>query len=216
MIGIIDYGMGNLRSVQKALQAVDHSGSQITILHTADQISEADRLVLPGVGAFADGMKHLREGGWIEPIKAFIQTGKPFLGICLGMQLLFDRSEEIPEGVGASAANGLGIVGGEVLAFEGDQFGHGKLKIPHMGWNTLDPVGSPPLLEGLNKQPSVYFVHGYYCQPTDKSIVTSWTDYGQPFCSSLHQRNVWASQFHPEKSQTVGLQMLRNFASCPH
>lgn len=211
MIGIIDYGMGNLRSVQKAFESLN---VQACILATTDQLDAAvSHLVLPGVGAFGDGMTHLRDRGWIKPINDFIKTGKPMLGICLGMQLLFENSQEDAPSLDQPIP-GLGLVKGQVKRFAGDAYGPGKLKVPHMGWNSIDIQRPVKLFEGLDDQPHVYFVHGYYCSPADTSITITTTDYGDPFCSSLQQDNLWATQFHPEKSQRIGLKMLENFTTC--
>ncbi|MBI1335586.1 MAG: imidazole glycerol phosphate synthase subunit HisH [Phycisphaera sp.] len=205
MIGIIDYGMGNLRSVQKAFEKV---GAEAVILRGPDEVQRVDRLVLPGVGAFADGMEQLRTRGYEQAIKDFVATGKPFLGVCLGLQLLFDDSEE-------DAPNeGLSLLKGHVIRFAGSPFGPGKLKVPHMGWNTLT-IHKPgcPLLCGIEHDASVYFVHGYYAQPDDANTVVAVTDYGGPVCAIVQHNNVLATQFHPEKSQAVGLKMLANFAA---
>ncbi|MAX22946.1 MAG: imidazole glycerol phosphate synthase subunit HisH [Phycisphaeraceae bacterium] len=211
MIGIIDYGMGNLRSVQKAFESL---GSQATILTTPDMIdTQVSHLVLPGVGAFGDGMTHLRDRGWIAPINDFYQSGKPMLGICLGMQLLMDSSEEDAPSRDQPIP-GLGMVKGTVKLFAGDAYGPGKLKVPHMGWNSLNIQQDVSLFAGAPENPHVYFVHGYYCSPSDSNVIIATTDYGSPFCSSLKQDNLWATQFHPEKSQRVGLKMLENFAAC--
>lgn len=209
MIGIIDYGVGNLRSVQKAFERV---GSEATILGNAQQTRGVDRLVLPGVGAFADGMANLRAGGWIDPIREFIQTGKPFLGVCLGMQLLFDGSEEDAPN-DRELVPGLAILQGAVRRFRGDAFGAGRLKVPLMGWNTLNIRPGNPLFAGFADGEAVYFVHSYHCRPSRDGDIAATTDYGSPFCSSVHRDNVWATQFHPEKSQRVGLRMLANFAA---
>lgn len=211
MIGIVNYGMGNLRSVQKALQRV---GAQAEIIETPSQIIAAQRLILPGVGAFADGMTHLRERALVEPLLAYAASGKPMMGICLGMQLMFDSSME-----GASSREqpvpGLGILPGRVLRFAEDQ-GPGKprLKVPHMGWNEIQFPAGVPLFQGLTPGDHVYFVHGYYCVPSDPTDIAATTDYGSTRCAAVHRGNVWATQFHPEKSQHVGLQILTNFAEC--
>lgn len=210
MIGIIDYGMGNLRSVQKAFEFVQ---SQACILTDPTKVDDITHLVLPGVGAFADGMTHLRDRGWIEPIKNFAATGKPILGICLGMQLFFDSSEEDAPSPDQPIP-GMGLVQGTVKLFTGDAYGPGKLKVPHMGWNNINIQRPVKFFEGIGNQDHVYFVHGYYCEPVDSSIAIGITDYGKPFCSSLQQKNIWATQFHPEKSQRVGLKMLENFTAC--
>ena len=204
--------MGNLRSVQKAFERV---GAQAFILTSPDQIPEVKRLVLPGVGAFADGMNHLNQRGWSAAIRCFIAEGRPFLGICLGMQLLFEGSQEDAPRVDQSVP-GLGVLPGQVVRFEGKQFGAGKLKVPQMGWNTITWQREDPLLSGLKQGCATYFVHSYHAVATrDRAheIVSSYATYGGPVCSSLWYKNVWATQFHPEKSQRVGLDMLANFAA---
>ena len=203
MIGIIDYGMGNLHSVTKA---VERMGGQPTLITTAEQIRAANKIILPGVGAFADAMATLKERGLVEPIRESVKQGKWFMGICLGMQLLFDTSYE--DGQYA----GLGIVPGEVVKFDfsADPETAG-LKIPHMGWNTLGWDRDVPFLTGLQPGCFVYFVHSYYVVPTDPTATATTTHYGIDFASSIHKDNVMATQFHPEKSQAVGMKMLENF-----
>ncbi len=219
MIGIIDYGMGNLRSVQKAFK---HAGAQACILESpADaragrDLSHLTKLVLPGVGAFADGMAHLQQRGWITPLHDFIATGKPFLGICLGLQLLFETSQEDAPSPD-QLVPGLGVLPGCVVRFDPPRGpGLPRLKVPHMGWNTLTlQRPDDPLMAGIENDQSVYFVHSYYAKPTsgDGSPITSATcDYGDRFTASVWRDNVWATQFHPEKSQHVGLRMIANFA----
>jgi len=198
-IVIIDYGMGNLRSVQKAFEKIGHSA---TISSNPNEIAEADKLVLPGVGAFRDAIARLRETGLDTPIIEHISVGAPFFGICLGMQLLFTRSHE--DGLHP----GLDVLPGEVTRFE-DQPG---IKVPHMGWNTLEYTRNCPIFCGLPENPSVYFVHSYYCQPVDTDFVSAWSQHPTPFAAALWRENLFATQFHPEKSQSIGLQMLRNFA----
>ena len=212
MIAIVDYGMGNLRSVQKAFERV---GAQAIVLHEPDQTGSCCHLVLPGVGAFADGMDQLKRRGWPDAIRSFVASGRPFFGVCLGMQLLFDSSEE-----NAASADqpvgGLGLLPGQVVRFTGPAYGPGKLKVPHMGWNTLKWDRHDPLLRKIQPGSSVYFVHSYHAVPaTDRAetIISARTDYGVLFCASLWCQNVWATQFHPEKSQRVGLAMLSNFAA---
>lgn len=210
MIGIVNYGMGNLRSVQKALERV---GAQAQILDMPQQIASAERLILPGVGAFADGMSHLRERGMVLPLKEFADSGKPMMGICLGMQLLFDSSTEDAPSVDAPIP-GLGILPGKVVRFQENQ-GPDKprLKVPHMGWNEITFAAQTPLFAGLTPGDHVYFVHGYYCVPAHETDIAATTNYGQAYCSAVHRGNVWATQFHPEKSQHVGLRILENFAN---
>jgi glutamine amidotransferase len=198
-IVIVDYGMANLRSVQKAFEQVEAAAE---ISSEPDRVAAADKLVLPGVGAFRDAVARLRESGLAEPIVAHIRAGKPFLGICLGLQLLFTRSFE--DGV----YEGLDLFPGDVVRFDSVP----GLKVPHMGWNQLRVVRSAPHLRDLPGEPAVYFVHSYYVKPKDTGIVATETDYPAPFASAIWHENVFATQFHPEKSQRVGLAMLRNFA----
>ena len=196
---IVDYGMANLRSVQKAFEKVGHAA-----LITADpnRLAEADKMVLPGVGAFRDASARLREAGFVQPIVEHIRAGKPFLGICLGLQLLFTTSYEDGE------HTGLDVFPGKVVRFP-DVAG---LKVPHMGWNQLRPRALAPLLRDLPEGSAVYFVHSYYVVPQDASLVAAETDYPTPFASMIWHDNVYATQFHPEKSQWVGLGMLERFA----
>ena len=201
MIAIIDYDMANLRSVQKAFEHVGHAADIIT---RPEQVDAAERVVLPGVGAFADAVVTLRERGLAEAVVRHIERGKPFFGICLGLQMLFDVGYEDGE------HRGLGVMKGACVQFDVDQtLG---LKVPHMGWNQLDVRRRSPILNGLPDGANVYFVHGYYAAPADESVVATTTDYGRSFVSSVWRDNVVATQFHPEKSQTVGLQILKNFA----
>ena len=196
---IVDYGMANLRSVQKAFERV---GQAADVTSDPGRIADAHKLVLPGVGAFRDAIARLRDTGLDAIITNHIRGGRPFLGICLGMQMLFDRSYE--DGVHA----GLGVFPGEVVRFPEVR----GLKVPHMGWNSLRPNRPGcPLLAGLPGD-AVYFVHSYYAAPADRSIVAAEADYPTPFCAAIWKDNVYATQFHPEKSQDVGLAMLRNFA----
>jgi imidazole glycerol-phosphate synthase subunit HisH len=200
MIAIIDYGMGNLRSVSKAFEAVGH---QAIVTRDAAAIQNASHVVLPGVGAFGDCMTNLRQYGLIEPIKAAIQGGKPFLGICLGFQLLFSESEEF------GRHQGLDIFPGKVRAFSKDH----TLKVPHMGWNQVNIQRPCPLFEGVPDRTHWYFVHSFFVDPGDKQMTASTTTYGVPFTSSIWKDNVVACQFHPEKSQAVGLQLIKNFGA---
>lgn len=209
MIGIIDYGMGNLRSVQKAFESL---GFDAAILKDPQQADDVQRLVLPGVGAFADGMANLHQRGWVDAIHQFITSGRPLLGICLGMQLLFDSSEEDaphPD----QPVPGLGVFAGRVVQFESPAPDGSRIKIPHMGWNQIHWKRQDPLLTGLPQGSDVYFVHSYYVKAEDGAIVTATSDYGSRFTATIWRDNVWAAQFHPEKSQRVGLAMLRNFAT---
>jgi len=202
-ITIIDYGMGNLRSVQKAFEQV---GCAAEVTADPAIVARANRLVLPGVGAFRDCMRNLRDGGFVAPIRAHIDAGRPFLGICLGLQLLFTESEEF------GRHQGLGIIPGKVVRFpEGLQEGGEALKVPHMGWNRIAILRPVPLYRGVADGSFVYFVHSYHVVPDDPAVIATTTDYGQTFCSSIWRDNVMATQFHPEKSQAVGLQMLKNF-----
>jgi glutamine amidotransferase len=201
MILILDYGMANLRSVQKGFE---HVGQPATIISRPEEIDRADRLVLPGVGAFQDAVATLRERGLVEPILRHLKAGKPFLGICLGLQMLFDVGYEDGE------HRGLGVIPGKCVRFDVDETM--GLKVPHMGWNQLVHVRPSPLFKGLPDGAGVYFVHSYYVQPVDKMVTATLTDYGRPFVSSVWKDNIVATQFHPEKSQKVGLQILANFA----
>lgn len=204
MIAIIDYGMGNLRSVQKGFEKV---GFEAVVTSDPKVLLDADRVVLPGVGAFRDCIKNLEEGGFIDPILKVIKDGKPFLGICLGLQLLFTESEEF------GLHKGLDVIPGRVVRFpEGMEEAGEQLKVPHMGWNQLSIKKPAPIYEGIDQGTNVYFVHSYYVKPEDDSVVASTTGYGLEFCSSIWKDNVMATQFHPEKSQEKGLAMLRNFA----
>ena len=200
MIALLDYGSGNLRSVHKALLKV---GADVRIAQRPDEIGDARGLVLPGVGAFDDCINALRKQELLEAAREFIKSGRPFLGICVGYQALFERSEEFN-----SCAAGLGIFQGSVVRFS-EKSG---LKIPQIGWNQLEIVNSQcPLYRGIAAGSYVYFVHSFYPQPVDDSIVATRTDYGGKFASSVWRDNVFATQFHPEKSQKVGLQLLKNF-----
>jgi glutamine amidotransferase len=199
LIAIIDYEMGNLRSVQKAMERVGHSA---VITSDPATLADADRIVLPGVGAFRDAIAALRERKLVEPIRAAVDAGKPFLGICLGLQLLFDKGYEDGE------HDGLGIVPGEVVRFKLPA----EFKVPHMGWNQVQFRKRPPIFAGIDDGTHFYFVHSDYVVPSDKSVVATETDYSQPFCSSIWRGNLFATQFHPEKSQAAGLRLLKNFA----
>ncbi|MGH7806852.1 MAG: imidazole glycerol phosphate synthase subunit HisH [Thermodesulfobacteriota bacterium] len=200
MIAIVDYGMGNLRSVKKAFENL---GFSTNVTKNPDQILNSDGLVLPGVGAFGDCMKNLEEYNLAKPIKNFIKNGKPFLGICLGLQLLFEESEESP------GINGLGILKGNVVRFP--RSGDEKLKIPHMGWNQIELQKELPILKGIPQGSWFYFVHSYFPKPEDKSVNAVKTDYGIEFTSAVQKENIFACQFHPEKSSTLGLRILENF-----
>ncbi len=200
MIALLDYGSGNLRSVHKALVNV---GAAVRIAQRPEEMADARAVVLPGVGAFDDCMQALHRQGLLEASRRFIQSGRPFLGICVGYQALFEKSEEFN-----SCAAGLGIFPGKVVRFA-DQNG---LKIPQIGWNQVEIVRPEcPLFRGVASGSYVYFVHSFFPQPADGSIVATRTVYGQTFASAVWRDNIFATQFHPEKSQKIGLQLLRNF-----
>lgn len=199
MIAIIDYGAGNIQSVSKALA---HIGCEAFITRDKDKILKADGAVLPGVGSFGDTMDTMTEYGIKDTIIEYTKSGKPFLGICLGLQLLFPKSEESPE------AEGLGIFDGSITKIPSGE----GLKIPHIGWNSLDIKKSDGLFKGIGKNPYVYFVHSYFLNASDKSIVSAQTEYGVTIDAAVEQGNVYATQFHPEKSGETGLKILRNFA----
>jgi len=200
MIALLDYGSGNLRSVHKSLLKV---GADVLLVQRPEEIGDARGLVLPGVGAFDDCINALRKQELLEASRDFIKTGRPFLGICVGYQALFERSEEFN-----SCAAGLGVFKGSVVRFSGDN----GLKVPQIGWNQLEVVQENcPLYRGIASGSFVYFVHSFYPQPVDGSIVATRTEYGGKFASSIWHDNVYATQFHPEKSQKVGLQLLKNF-----
>jgi len=200
MIAIIDYGMGNLRSVQKAIQAVGHDAE---ITPDPDRVRRADKVILPGVGAFADAAAELKRTGLGEAFRDAVAAGKPCLGVCLGLQLLFDVSEEDGE------HEGLGLLPGRVVRFRPAA----GLKIPHMGWNTLRVLRPAPILEGLGPDPSVYFVHSYRARPANPTDVAAESDHPDAFPALVWRENLMACQFHPEKSQKVGLAMYANFAA---
>ncbi|NQU74998.1 MAG: imidazole glycerol phosphate synthase subunit HisH [Planctomycetes bacterium] len=203
MIAIVDYGMGNLRSVAKAIELI---GGRAKIVDTAEEILSAQKLILPGVGAFGDAMENLRRLGLIEPIKLAIAEGRPFLGICLGLQLLFGVGHE--DGRHA----GLDVLGGAVVRFDFSSVAGGEgLAIPHMGWNTIHWQRDCPLFRGLESGVYVYFVHSYHVVPEQADIEATSTRYGYAFTSSIWSGNMFATQFHPEKSQSVGLKMMANF-----
>ena len=199
MIQIVDYGMGNLRSVQKAFERLSVPAA---ICNNPAELADCDRLVLPGVGAFRDAIAELRRQGFVEPIQEHLSAGKPFLGICLGLQLLFDVSYE------DGTWEGLGIIPGKVVRFPEDS----QLKVPHMGWNKVAAAPGCPLFAGIPAESFFYFVHSYYVVPHDERVVAGRTDYGVQFASVVQQGNLFATQFHPEKSQAYGLQLLKNFA----
>ncbi|OGW54561.1 MAG: imidazole glycerol phosphate synthase, glutamine amidotransferase subunit [Nitrospirae bacterium RIFCSPLOW2_12_42_9] len=198
LIAIIDYGMGNLRSVEKAFEYVGHRA--FVAKHPTD-VSDASHVVLPGVGGFPECMKNLENTGMIDAVYKSIESGKQFLGICLGLQLLFSESEEF------GCHNGLNILEGRVVRFTP---GH-EFKVPHMGWNQIMIKREVPLLKGIPDNSFVYFVHSYYVIPSDKEIISTQSDYGGEFVSSVWKDNIFACQFHPEKSQEIGLRILKNF-----
>ncbi len=203
MIAVVDYGMGNLRSVQKALENV---GCKVLVTSSPQQILDARSLVLPGVGAFKDCIHNLGKLNLIEPILKSIKNGKPFLGICLGLQILFTESEEFGKSLG------LNLVKGTVVRFSGGRNAdRTRLKVPHMGWNAISIKRNLPLFNGIEDGSFFYFVHSYYVVPDDKDTVVTTTSYGIEFASCIQKENIFACQFHPEKSQQLGLQLLRNF-----
>ena len=196
MIAVIDYGMGNLRSVQKGFEKV---GFEAVVTSDIKTIESASKIVLPGVGAFTDCMNNLEGRGLVEPVIRAIEKGKPFLGICLGLQLLFEESEEFGN------RKGLGVIKGKVKRFPTSE-----LKVPHMGWNSIKKVKDTPLLADLADDSYLYFVHSYYVLP-DEDVAATTTDYGMEFTSSIVKDNIFACQFHPEKSQADGLKILKAF-----
>ena len=198
MIAIIDYGMGNLRSVQKGLE---HVGFKAVVTRDVSEIDAARGVVLPGVGAFSACMENLGKFGLIEPIQKIVRRKKPFLGICLGLQLLFSESEEFGK------QKGLDLFAGKVVGFHAEE----NLKVPHMGWNRIEKKKESPFLEGIVSGDYVYFVHSFYVVPDESSIVATKTDYGNSFVSSIATDRLFACQFHPEKSQELGLRILANF-----
>ncbi len=199
MIGIIDYGMGNLRSVQKAFE---HLQTPAEITTSPRSLQDYDGVILPGVGAFRDAISELRRLDFVTAIREIVEADKPMLGICLGQQLLFDRSEE------GGDFEGLGLIAGSVVRFQPEP----GLKIPHMGWNALKITRPHPLVEGVQSGEYVYFVHSYHVQPTDPDVIICSTQHGhQTFASVVGKGNLVATQFHPEKSQQVGLRLLKNF-----
>lgn len=200
MIAILDYDAGNIKSVEKAVQLL---GQEVTITRDRREVLNADKVILPGVGAFGDAMGKIRQYGLYEVIHEVVEQGTPFLGICLGLQLLFERSEESP------GVEGLGILKGEILRIP-DTPG---LKIPHMGWNSLEFRNNGRLFENLPEESYVYFVHSYYLRAADEKIVTAVTEYGTQIHASVEQGNVFACQFHPEKSSDAGIQILKNFVA---
>jgi glutamine amidotransferase len=205
-VSIIDYGMGNLRSVQKGFEKI---GAQAKIINTAQQVADAEAVVLPGVGAFKNCLENLDSLKLITPIIKSIESGKPFLGICLGLQILFTESEEF------GSTSGLDIIKGRVIRFKTDTTSENKphLKIPHMGWNSISIKNGGPCLKNIEDETYLYFVHSYYVKPKDEKVIATTTDYGIEFVSSILKDNIFACQFHPEKSQKAGLKILENFTA---
>ena len=207
MIAIIDYGMGNLRSVQKGFERMGH---EAVVTRDPKTILDASKVVLPGVGAFPDCMRNLEQFGLIDAVHKSIRAGKPFLGICLGLQLLFTESEEF------GISKGLDIIKGRVIRFKGPAFDAPRsaldtLKVPHMGWNSLSFKRRPPALKEAPENSYVYFVHSFHVVPEDRSVIATTTPYGLECVSSIWKDNVFAVQFHPEKSQALGLSILKRF-----
>ena len=198
MIAVVDYGMGNLRSVQKGLERV---GFEAEVTRDPGRIADARGVVLPGVGAFHSCMENLERFGLVDVIRDVVRRKRPFLGICLGLQLLFDESEEF------GSPDGLGLVPGKVLGFCAAD----DLKVPHMGWNAIEIRKPTRFLEGIDDASQVYFVHSFYAAPADESMVATVTSHGTPFVSSIATDHLFACQFHPEKSQAIGLRILENF-----
>jgi len=199
MIAIVDYQMGNLRSVQKGFEKVGHDA---VITSDRDTLARAEKIVLPGVGAFADAIGELRRRELVDPLREMIAAGKPLLGICLGLQLLFDVSYE------DGCHEGLGVIAGEVRRFELPP----EFKVPHMGWNQSQILCQTPILDSIENGTHFYYVHSYHVVPKDRDVVAIEAEYHRPFCAAIWRDNVFATQFHPEKSQADGLRILKNFA----
>ncbi|MBQ0027551.1 MAG: imidazole glycerol phosphate synthase subunit HisH [Lachnospiraceae bacterium] len=198
MIAVIDYDAGNIKSVEKALESL---GAEVVVTRDSEVLLSADKVILPGVGAFGDAMSRLEEYGLVSVIKQIVQKGTPFMGICLGLQLLFDSSEEAP------GVKGLGILPGKIVRFS-DEFG---LKIPQIGWNALTFTRACPVFEGIEDGAFVYFVHSYYLKAENENDVIATCEYGNHVHAAVNRGNVYACQFHPEKSSSVGLKILSNF-----
>ena len=198
MIAIIDYGAGNLHSVKNAL---DFLGAENCVTKDTQTILSADKVILPGVGSFGDAMDNLRKNGLENTVKKAVESGKPFLGICLGLHLLFEGSEESPN------VRGLGIFEGNVVKIPKKD----KLKIPHMGWNSLELPKKSKILKDIGEEPFVYFVHSYYIKPLDEGLISAYTEYGSRLGVAIEKDNIFATQFHPEKSGKIGMRILRNF-----
>lgn len=197
MIAIIDYGAGNLHSVKNAL---DFLGADCIVTGDREEILKADKIILPGVGAFGDAMKCLEESGLTETVKESAKSGKPFLGICLGLHLLFEESEETPQ------VKGLGIFKGKIVKIPDN----GLVKIPHMGWNSIQVTKDSKILKDIGDEPYVYFVHSYYVN-ADEDVISAYTEYGERLDIAVEKDNVFATQFHPEKSGETGMKILKNF-----
>lgn len=197
-LALIDYGMGNLRSVERAVHAV---GGDLKRVEQGRELAGCDAILLPGVGNFGDGMRALSERGFIEPLKEKIESGTPFLGICLGMQMLFESSEEAP------GVAGLGIFKGRVIRFDSSA----KEKVPQIGWNSVHRLHHPPLQPAFPDNTFFYFVHTYHVEPVDPTLIAAECTYIRPFAAAVGRDNIYATQFHPEKSQDAGLDLLRNF-----
>ena len=203
MIGVIDYEMGNIRSVQRALE---RAGGDVQLVTGPDQLARADKIVLPGVAAFEDAMTQLRSQELLEPIVQAVRTGTPYLGFCLGLQLLFDVSYENGE------HRGMGLIRGKVVRLDVEDYpSDPPLRVPHMGWNRIEWDKPCPMLEGIESGSHVYFAHSYHVVPEDKDLVATSTEYGYSFTSAVWKDNIFATQFHPEKSQSIGLRLLENF-----
>ena len=200
MIALIDYNMGNLRSVLNAFEKI---GKKVEVVKDADKLKEFDKVILPGVGAFGDAMSHLKKSGLKESIIEFAKSGKPLLGICLGMQLLFEKSEEF------GSTDGLGLIEGKVVEFDKSKF-KSRLKVPHMGWNELHVVKNSKLFDGMPKEIYLYFVHSFHATCSDEFIIGK-TNYGYDFVSAVEKENIYGFQPHPEKSHENGLKILENF-----
>ncbi len=203
MIAIIDYGVGNLRSVEKAFT---YLGRRAVVTSDPEIVRGADRVVLPGVGAFGKSMESLARAGMVQVVKEVVASGRPFLGICLGLQMLFEESAEVfgPE---TTRVKGLGIIPGQVLRFNSK-----RLKVPQIGWNQIRIKKDSPILHGIENESFVYFVHSYYVKPANTEVIACATNYEIDYCSGINQENIYAFQFHPEKSSSVGLKILKNFA----
>ena len=201
-IALLNYGMGNLHSVSKALE---HAGAKVDLISTADEFKNQNAIVLPGVGNFGDGINQLHKRGFFSLVKEWISLDKPFLGICLGMQMLLEESEEAP------GIKGLGVSKGKIIKFRHNDK---ALKVPQIGWNTINVRKNCPLFKNVENESYFYFVHSFYAEPDEKKVIGGETDYGLNYCSFIwKEKNVFATQFHPEKSQKIGLKLLKNFVN---